>query len=197
MILDKFWLKLPRKFGKLKINSPVDKSLHCTVEFLLGLNIIVLVAIPEPGFSQTKASVWERVLPSDVSNSDNWTLRKADKALNLTVLGDFDGDGRQDEAYLAKNVSAKKYAVFVKMAKAGARPLRLDTGKLSDLPSIGVSAVKPGRYTDWCARKSPRPDKCVPIVEVPNQAVSVFMYESAARIIYYKNGEWLTIWTSD
>ena len=83
------------------------------------------------------------------------------------------------------------------MAKAGARPLRLDTGKLSDLPSIGVSAVKPGRYTDWCARKSPRPDQCVPIVEVPNQAVSVFMYESAARIFFFKNGEWLTIWTSD
>lgn len=153
--------------------------------------------VPTPSFSVTKANVWERVLPSDVSNSLDWTYRKADKALNLSTFGDFDGDGQQDEAYLAKNVYVDKYAVFVKMAKAGARPLRLDTGKLSDLPSIGVSAVKPGRYTDWCARKSPRPDKCMPIVEVPNQAFSVFMYESAARIIYFKNGEWLTIWTSD
>ena len=164
-----------------------------------GASLALLAALmfPAASFSQTKADIWQRALPTDVSGSDNWALRKADKALNLSAVGDFDGDGGQDEAYLAKNESADEYAVFVKMAKAGARPLRLDTGKLSNLPSIGVSAVKPGRYTDWCARKSPRPDKCVPIVEVPNQAVSVFMYESAARIIYYKNGEWLTIWTSD
>jgi len=170
------------------------KTLHLI--FVTSI-VILLILTPTLGFSKTKSNVWERVLPSDVSNSVDWAYRKADKALNLSAFGDFDGDGQQDEAYLAKNVYVDKYAVFVKMAKAGARPLRLDTGKLSDLPSIGVSAVKPGRYTDWCARKSPRPDKCMPIVEVPNQAFSVFMYESAARIIYFKNGEWLTIWTSD
>ena len=162
-----------------------------------SLALFVALMFPAASFSQTKADTWQRVVPSDVSGSDNWVFRKTDKALNLSAFGDFDGDGRQDEAYLAKNEAANDYAVFVKAAKAGAEPLRLETGKLSDLHTIGLTAVKPGRYTDWCARKTPRPDMCAASVEVPNEAFSVFMYESAARILYYKNDKWLAVWISD
>ena len=164
-----------------------------------GASLALLAALmfPAASFSQTKADIWQRALPTDVSGSDNWALRKADKALNLSAVGDFDGDGGQDEAYLAKNESADEYAVFVKMAKAGAEPMRLETGKLSDLHTIGLTAVKPGRYTDWCSRKTPMPGTCAASVEVPNAAFSVFKYESAAQILYYKNGKWLTVWISD
>jgi len=163
----------------------------------LGLIVLTIASLHMPCFAQTKASKWQRVLPSDVRNSENWAFRKTNKALNLSAFGDFDGDGQQDEAYLAKNEAANEYAVFVKTAKAGAEPVRLETGKLSDLQTIGLTAVKPGRYTDWCAGKTPRPDTCAASVEVPNEAFSLFQYESSARILYSKNGKWLTVWVSD
>ena len=162
---------------------------------LAGLFCLAVLS-PISTLAQTHPELWERALPSDVDDYEDWAYRQADKNLNLRAFGDFDGDGRRDDAYLTKNASVGRYAVMVKLAKADAA-IALDTGALSDLTRIGLGGVKPGPLTGFCARQEPRPDGCTPRVSIPNAAFSVSMFESSERIFYFKNGAWLTVWTSD
>lgn len=164
----------------------------------INIIIVILTSLAFPSFSlaQDKQAGWERALPSDVDDYEDWNLRQDNKDLYLKAFGDFDGDGRQDEAYLAKNVAAGQYGVFVKLAKADA-PIELDWGELKSLPRVGLYEVKPGRYTDFCARKRNRPADCVPHVSIPNEAFAVVYFEASSHTLYFKNGKWLTVWTSD
>jgi len=173
-----------------------------SMPFIVSIAILSSLSFPSSSFAQTtqsplaKQSPWERVLPSDVDDYEDWNLRQSDKNLNLRAFGDFDGDGRRDEAYLAKNVAAGLFGVFVKLAKADA-PLEIETGPLDDLPRVGLSEVKPEQYTDFCARKRHRPADCTPRSSIPHDAFNVVYFEASAHTLYFKNGKWLTLWTSD
>jgi hypothetical protein len=155
-----------------------------------------MLFIPSPTFAQTKQEAWVRALASDVDDYEDWNLRQDNKDLYLRAFGDFDGDGRQDEAYLAKNVAAGQYGVFVKLAKADA-PIELDWGELKSLPRVGLYELKPGKYSDFCARMRNRPADCVPHVSIPNEAFAVVYFEASSLTHYFKYGKWETVWTSD
>ena len=68
------------------------------------------------------------------------------------MTGDFDGDGKPDEARLMVRGDGKAFALFVKL---GARDSALKLDEFPDmkmLPSIGIKRVAPAEYPTACAR---------------------------------------------
>ena len=78
--------------------------------------------------------------------------RAADPERYLVLNGDFDGDGKPDQARLLVRGDGKAFALFVKLAAREAA-LKLDEfPDIKKLPAIGIKRVGPGEYPTACAR---------------------------------------------
>lgn len=113
---------------------------------------------------------------------------------DLFVSGDFDGNGIRDEAFFVKD--GRAYVLCVHMNDGRDRIL------LSDLLRIintGIRKSPPGVYVDACTRgvgSGCRSDQTVE-VELDTEALVLFTYESAARLLYWRDGRFRTLWLSD
>lgn len=113
---------------------------------------------------------------------------------DLFVSGDFDGNGIRDDAFFVKD--GRAYVPCVHM-NGGRERIPLDV--LPRITTMGIRKSPPGVYVDACTRgvgSGCRSDQVVE-VELDTEALVLFTYESAARLLYWRDGWFRTLWLSD
>ena len=113
---------------------------------------------------------------------------------DLFVGGDFDGNGVRDEAFFVKDDRA--YALCIHMNDGRER---IPLAALQRIINTGIRKSPPGLYVDACTRgvgSGCRSEQVVE-VELDTESVVLFTYESAALLLYWRDGRFRTLWLSD
>ena len=111
---------------------------------------------------------------------------------DLSVVADFDGDNRQDEAFFAKTRGG--YAVVVCLDD-GKHAVRIRD--LRHVTGYGIQAAPPGLYITTCGRGIGGGCYDQPAeVELANDAIEFRIYEKASILYYWDNGAFKKVWTS-
>jgi hypothetical protein len=169
---------------------------------VVGVRLAVLVAVlaTSPALAQAPFAIppgWERPLRSDLDpGSYDFGLRKAPD-LNLIARGDFNGDGKPDQAELLVNRPAASFALFIHLA-GEAVPREISRRKLSQLAGVGIGALKPGTYRTICGRHVPIGPTC-PEAQVATRTdtVSYANFEASSYFLTWKDDRFEEVWTSD
>ena len=120
-------------------------------------------------------------------------------AEDLSATGDFDGDGLPDEAYFAE--SNGKYYLVISLS--GEQAPALKDLRATSLDVVGVSTKPPGKYTAHCADRFARrgrrdcPEGVLREPVTTHDAVMLFTYESAAALLFWRNGRLHTLYWVD
>jgi hypothetical protein len=102
----------------------------------------------------------------------------------LVARGDFDGDGKMDEASLVLSKDGRHLALVVALSASRERVLSLGEGD-RPLLRMGIVTVPPGRYRTACGKgyrdcKADEPEELV----LRFDAIDYF-YEESADGVYY------------
>jgi hypothetical protein len=161
--------------------------------------LIFLAALVSPfALTQELPQGWRR--PTQSESSGEW--RKKIPTRFLVVTGDFDGDGKSDNAELLVNPSRRVFAVFVKFGSTGEWQKVGDETEMKWLGEMGISLVKPGKYETACGKgyddsfcAHGEPD----YLTVATAAIDLFVEESADSMLYWdkKQKKFRTIQMSD
>lgn len=133
-------------------------------------------------------------------------LRNESPTKNAKVVGDFNGDGISDRAYLFKSTkfSGEGLAVRLSSPKGFIWKIidQIDWGKTSPTADLvmGIDLAKPGDYKTACAKGY---WKCSPnepeVLKLTTAGIWHFRFESAASIWYWdkKYAGFKQLWISD
>ena len=142
-----------------------------------------------PSLANSETNKWEMVTQSDVNSYEDWHYRKRDKRFLLSAVGDFDGDGKQDRAYLMKNVNQGEWALFLKASKKTGQPRLVDTGDIKSLPRLFLESQPPGVYSSASCKYGDDPDvNCEVSVDIKSESFSLTFSESGSTTYYMCNG---------
>jgi hypothetical protein len=152
--------------------------------FVLGTG--VAVAGPTPlasGLSAPIPAGWR--LPTAVDLGTGRPTRPSFPS-GIVVSGDFNGDGRKDEAALLVTTDGSRYGLFVFLAEGpGFRVERLFERGARGIRGVRISRVSPGRYATMCGQGY---YACAPgeakYITLKCDAIDE-IYEEGADIYYY------------
>ncbi len=104
------------------------------------------------------------------------------------MTGDFDGDGKPDEARLLVRGDGKAFALFVKLASRKS-PLKLDEfADIKMLPATGIKPVAPADYPTACARGLRlRRGRATLHPCDPSTAIDYFHHDASDRYYYWSD----------
>jgi hypothetical protein len=164
------------------------------------LGFLAAALLAPPALAQTPFVIpagWERPAVSDLGpNSYDFKLRKGPD-LELVARGDFDGDGKADQAELLVNRKAGVFSLFIHLATEAA-PRELPEGKLTGIGGTGIRTLKPGTYDTICGRHVPiGPDCPAAKVTTKTDSVGIAHFEASYHFQMWKDGKFEDIWTSD
>lgn len=156
----------------------------------IGLLLCLLAA---PALAQSALPEgWRATNASDLQGPDH-KLRRAAPEEKVAATGDFDLDGRPDQARILYSDRLKRGGVFVDLSGD-------QTGwfKIEDLPpdisGITLQLLKPGPYQILCDPDEPCRRKTV---TTPRPGLDMAQLEASSWIIWLEDGRWRTEWTSD
>src|ERR1700722_12965198 len=95
---------------------------------------------------------WRLPTAAELGNAEDQKWRQDDPGRYLVVTGDFDGDGKPDEARLMVRGDGKAFALFVKLGAREAAQKLDEFPDMSKLAAIGIKRVAPATYPTACAR---------------------------------------------
>jgi len=113
--------------------------------------------------------------------AEDW--RQEDPTHYVVARGDFDGDGKPDEARLMVSYDGKRSALIATLSSSGERVIaEWETGSLN---RFGIVTLPPGRYKTACGKGY---FECEP--HEPEELVTRwdgidYFYESSADGVYY------------
>ena len=172
----------------------LKKSIRNNAGFL-SVSLFILIAA---GPTQSKPLNWERVTSSDVNQSEDWSHRQQNKWLNLSAFGDFDGDGKQDHAYLSKNVKEGKWGVFLETSRSGGMPRIVESGEIASLPRMFLQTHPPGTYPTLSCKYGSAPSaNCGTSITLESDSFEVISSEVSSQIFFVRNGFVSSFFTSD
>lgn len=149
-------------------------------------------------------------LPTAEEMSDE-PLRSESPTRYAKVVGDFNGDGVEDEAYLLKSTRFSGEALWVHLSGPAGM---FKWVKLSEIrwgkeyPSVnlgmGIDLIKPGIVPYACFDDAPDTcqwgdGKAMPKLKLRDPGVMYFRFESAASMYFWSNSKqkFLRVWFSD
>jgi hypothetical protein len=182
----------------IRFKFPGDLDLNNSIRKYAGFLFVSLFVLIVSSPAQSKPNNWERVTSSDVNQYEDWAYRQNDKWLNLSAFGDFDGDGKQDHAYLSKNVKDGEWGVFLEASRSGGVPRLVDTGGISSLPRIFLQTQPPGIYRALSCQYGSDPSvNCGVSVNLQNDSFAITYSESSSETFFVCNGVVSSFYTSD
>jgi hypothetical protein len=175
-----------------------DLDLNNSIRNHAGFIFVSLFVLIVSGPAQSKSQNWERVTSTDVNQYEDWAYRQKDKWNNLSAFGDFDGDGKQDHAYLSKNVKDGKWGVFLEASRSGGVPRLVDTGGIASLPRIFLQTQPPGIYRALNCKPGSDPSvNCGISVNLQNDSFAITYSEASSETFFVCNGVVSSFYTSD
>jgi hypothetical protein len=148
----------------------MNKTVHLTFALLIVLFILSATNV-EAG--------WRTPRTGELGRESGW--RNGDITRYLLVKADFDGDGKEDVAYLLMNDNDDEIGLFVRLASEKNTPLLIEIIKnRSMLEVIGIGLAKRGTYKTACGKgywdcEEGEPKR----VRLKNPGINLFKYESA------------------
>jgi hypothetical protein len=118
------------------------------------------------------------------------------------ISGDFNGDGQKDHAWILigiKNPNAWRLYVFLTKNNDDVQRINLDES-YEKIPAQGYGLKKfpPGIYRTVCDKGYGNDSNCkAREVDIKNDSISLYRYESGGRIFYYDDMVFKSIWESD
>ncbi len=168
--------------------------------YCLAIVLLIMFITPVITFAKDAVPGWRTPMTNELGKDMAW--RDKDPNLYLVVKADFDGDGKEDIAYLLVNSKDNSIGLFVVMASVGnARPLQLEIIKDKQLIEVfGIGIVRPGTYETACGKgfwdcKKGEQE----YLNLNHPAIDFFNYESANSYFYWNTIEekFDRIWISD
>src|ERR1039457_2058485 len=155
------------------------------------VNVLLLIVLMSSAAAAQKDLLrlqpWRPPTAAELGAPQEQKWREDDPGRYLVVTGDFDGDGKPDEARLVVRGDGKAFALFVKL---GARDTVLKLDEYPDikmLPFIGIKRVAPGEYPTACARGYDCAEDEPRYIHVNHDAIDFFKVESAATYYYWND----------
>jgi len=168
---------------------------HFLLLLLMPIYCAALEVVPPDG--------WR--LPTEAEMADE-PLRNESPTKNAIVVADFNGDGKQDYAYLFKSTKFSGEGLLVKLSSPQGYVWKViaQTDWGDKYPSVelamGIDLAKPGRYETACSKgywacKAGEPKS----LKLTKAGLLHFRFESAASIWYWdgKTREFRQVWISD
>ncbi|HLI82202.1 MAG TPA: hypothetical protein VKV03_19580 [Candidatus Binataceae bacterium] len=128
---------------------------------------------------------WRPPTAADLGSADDQKWREENPARYLVVTGDFDGDGKPDEARLMVRGDGKAFALFVKLAARDAAQKLDEFPDVSKLPAMGIKRVAPDRYPTACARGLDCAEDEPRYIIVKHDAIDYFRHDQSNRYYYW------------
>ena len=164
--------------------------------WILIFSVFLISIVSGPAHSGQE--IWERVTPSDVNQYEDWAHRQKDRSYSLSAVGDFDGDGRPDQAYLSKNVSKGRWGLFLETSRSGEGPRLVETDEIGSLPRVFLDVQPPGRYRTLSCRYGSEPSvNCGKFVDLKTDSFTLTYSEASSRTFFISNDIVSYFWTSD
>jgi hypothetical protein len=139
-------------------------------------------------------------------------LRKNSPTRYAKVVGDFNGDGVDDEAFLLKSTRFSGEALWVHLSGPGGTfswvmlsEIRWGKEYQNVKLGMGIDLIKPGVVPYACFDSAPYDDcqwgdrKAMPKLRLQDPGIMYFRFESAASMYFWSNSKqrFLRVWFSD
>ncbi len=156
---------------------PAFRPFTCRV---LALILVALVGVCS---AQELPKGWHTP-PTNLTGQD---FRRKDANHFLVAIGDFNGDGIRDKAYLLVNKEMSKLGFFVCLTTPkGCDWHCLEEMDIAFLDVMGIAAVKPGKYETACGKDYWECGKEEPkTLVIKHAAIEFFKDESASSFYVY------------
>jgi hypothetical protein len=153
------------------------------------VNLLMMLVVVSPAAAAQKNPLflqpWRAPTAAQLGTPEEQKWRAADPERYLVLNGDFDGDGKPDQARLLVRGDGKAFALFVKLAAREAA-LKLDEfPDIKKLPAIGIKRVGPGEYPTACARGYDCAEDEPRYIRVTHEAIDYFHHDTASRYYYW------------
>jgi hypothetical protein len=129
---------------------------------------------------------WRPPTAAQLGSVEEQKWRDADPARYLSVTGDFDGDGKPDEARIMVRGDGQGFALFVKLASGAALKLE-ELPDMKKLPSMGIKLVAPAEYPTACARGYDCAEDEPRYIRVKHDAIDFFQHDAVDRYYYWND----------
>ena len=137
--------------------------------------------------TSAKDDSWRPPTNAELGSAADQKWREAEPDRFLIVRGDFDGDGKADEARLMVRGDGKAFALFVKLA-ARAEAEKLDEfPDLSRLPNLGIKRVAPDHYPTACARGLDCAEDEPRYIDLRHDGIDYFRHDQFNRYYYWND----------
>jgi hypothetical protein len=164
-------------------NSLMTRSFKCPWHFCL---LLISMVVTSNAVATTFPKGWRPVNAKELS--DDWRAKDVDKYARTT--GDFNGDGRIDQAMLLISDRRHSLGLFILTKISATKSIWHKLGKISVGPGIratGIQKIAPGRYLTGCGKDYwPCSDKEPEWIESLNPVIDYFKTEGANRYIYFE-----------
>jgi hypothetical protein len=99
---------------------------------------LALVGVHAQGSGQS----WVPVVRSDLAGTPDFANRNP-TTLDLVQTGDFNGDGRPDRAYVARNQGQQQYGIVICLSRPGGGCVEqlLASGPFKDVKTLGIGKI--------------------------------------------------------
>lgn len=161
---------------------------------LFAMTGIGLVACKQetPPLEAALPEGWMRPKLAEFAGSPDMQFRTGNDY--LSARGDFNGDGRSDEALLALNRDKAVYGVFVVFSSG--EPIQLFERPINEASKIGIAVVRPGIYDTACGKGYDIGTNCMLSIELKQDGVSVVVFESSEQYFYWDGQNFISEWIS-
>lgn len=132
-------------------------------------------------------SGWRNPTPAELGTAEDQQWREVDPARYLFLIGDFDGDGKPDEARLMVRGDGKAFGLFVKLAARDAVVKLDEFPDIKMLPSMGIKRVAPAEYPTACARGLDCAEDEPRYIRVTHDAIDYFQHDVVDRYYYWSD----------
>jgi len=149
--------------------------------------LLIVIAISSLA-AQNGGPSWRPPTAAELGSAEDQKWREEDDpARYLVVTGDFDGDGKPDQARLMVRGDGKAFALFVKLAAKSAA-IKLDEfPDIRMLPAIGIKRVAPATYPTACARGIDCAEDEPRYIRVKHDGIDFFKVESANTYYFWND----------
>ncbi len=153
----------------------------------VALAPIAAIAADMPQMMLTTKLGWVEAKP-DMFRSPNDAMRAMSPSGFYAATGDFDGDGKADEARMLINRDGKQamLVIVLKQPNYKMRTFGFTPMKASLLGVIGIKVAVPGTYT------LARPEGGVTTKSIGNPGLIMFRYGGAARLYTFAGDDFIT-----
>jgi hypothetical protein len=130
---------------------------------------------------------WHPPTSAELGTPEEQKWRETAPTRYLTLTGDFNGDGKPDEARLMVRGDGKAFALFVKLAGSSSA-IKLDEfPDIKMLPVMGIKRVAPDTYPTACARGLDCAEDEPRYIRVKYDAIDYFQHDVFDRYYYWSD----------